>query len=60
MTIMRKSIFLFIALTVLATLPLTSCLQYDDPGDEFELEQLRPGDSAVTAKPALPQSAFNE
>lgn len=57
---MRKTFFLFIVLTAVTTLPLTSCLQYDDPGDEFELEQLRPGDSAVTAKPAMPQLEIHD
>lgn len=44
-------LFGFVVLTA-ATSLMTSCLQYDNPGDEFELGQLKPGDSAVTAKPA--------
>lgn len=57
---MRKSFFIFLFLTVLTALPLTSCLQYDEPGDEFEIGQLRPGDSAVTAKPASAQMVFTD
>jgi|GEM_PF-3000232 hypothetical protein len=57
---MRKTFFILLALTALTTLSLTSCLQYDEPGDEFEMGQLRPGDSAVTAKPAVPQPVFGE
>lgn len=57
---MRKTFFILLALTALTTLSLTSCLQYDEPGDEFEMGQFRPGDSAVTAKPAVPQPVFGE
>lgn len=35
---MKKIIFLFIGLLMLSAIPvtMTSCLQYDEPGDEFE------------------------
>ena len=54
---MRKTFFILLALTALTTLSLGSCLQYDEPGDEFETGQLRP---AVTAKPAVAQPDFGE
>ena len=57
---MRKTFFILLALSALTTLSLGSCLQYDEPGDEFETGQLRPGDSAVTAKPAVAQPDFGE
>lgn len=51
---MKKIIFFLFGVVVLTAVSstMTSCLQYDEPGDEFELGQLKPGDSSVTAKPA--------
>ncbi|MFB9898617.1 hypothetical protein [Hallella seregens] len=51
-----KKIFL-IAVMSIATLSMQSCLQYDEPGDEFEMGQLKPAspDSSSKAKTAIPQ-----
>ena len=51
-----KKMFLFAVMSI-ATLSMQSCLQYDEPGDEFEMGQLKPAspDSSSKAKTAIPQ-----
>ena len=54
-----KKIILF-AVMAIATLSMQSCLQYDEPGDEFELGQLKPAPSenaSDSTRAAAPQRA---